>query len=348
MGKRIGILLTVFIIVSTVPGATPQQTVQDSMDGDRCVINGDKRFISGMNIAWVSSTSFGNDVGDNKIDINSFTTYVKQIRRAGGNSLRWWLHTDASNCPKIDSTGAVTGLGSETISNITEVLDTAYAYGVVVSLCLFSFDMLVPGDGDGKASYSDYDLQSNHRFLTEANNIDTYLENGLGPILDSVGSHPAIMCWEVFNEPEGMLASAGWSHVEEKISQDDILRITNKIAGYVHRNSKKMVSTGIASTDYVDEYSDDQLAAAGDDNDGYLDFYMVHYYPEWQGESMSPFHNPASSWNMDRPVLIGEFPAKSWDTSMIGESSGQSLKTSKDIVEAYDYAYQNGYAGAMS
>lgn len=346
--KRVSIALFVTIMAVSVFAQTAPQTVQDSMDGNWCVINGQKKFMTGMNIAWITSNTFGRDVGDSRLDINAFTTHIKKIRRAGGNCVRWWLHTDASNCPKIDETGAVTGIGSQTIANIAQALDTAYAYGVVVDLCLFSFDMLVPGDGAGKSDYSDYNLQSNHLFLTEPENIDTYLENGLGPILEAVGSHPAIMCWEVFNEPEGMLASANWEHVERKITQDDILRITNKIAGFVHRNSKKMVSTGIASTEYVAEYSDENLIAAGGDNDGYLDFYMVHYYPEWQGESMSPFHNPASHWNMDRPILIGEFPAKSWDSSIIGTGSDSPWRTEKDIVEAFEYAYQNEYAGAMS
>ncbi len=343
-----GLIIIALGIFSWVGASTPSQTTKDSMSGNWAVINGQKRFLSGMNIAWLSSTSFGNDVGDTKINMNSFLDKVKKIRKAGGNCMRWWLHTDASHCPKIDATGAVTGLGSRTISNIRETLDTAYAYGVVLDLCLFSFDMLVPGDGTGKAAYSDYNLDNNYKFFTDTSNITTYLEKGLKPILDSVGNHPAVMCWEVFNEPEGMLASAGWTHVTKKITQNDILRITNRIAGFVHRNSKKMVSTGIAGFQFTSEYSDSKLKAAGGDNDGYLDFYMAHYYPEWAGQEVSPFHNPASFWNMDRPVLIGEFPAKSWSTSQTGPSSEQPLKTSKTIIDAFDYAYSNNYAGAMS
>jgi hypothetical protein len=344
--KRIAVL--VCILSTCIAAATPPQTVKDSMSGNWCVINSQKKFLSGMNIAWLSSNSFGNDVGDTKINMNSFLDKVKKIRKAGGNCMRWWLHTDASHCPKIDATGAVTGLGSKTISNIREALDTAYAYGVVLDLCLFSFDILVPGTGAGKASFSDFNLDNNYKFLTDTSKITTYLNKGLKPILDSVGSHPAILCWEVFNEPEGMLASANWQHVTKKITQNDILRITNRIAGFVHRNSKKMVSTGIASAQYLSEYSDSKLKAAGGDQDGYLDFYMFHYYPEWQDQTMSPFHNPSTTWNMDRPVLIGEFPAKSWSTSITGPSSNSPLKTTKNIVDAFEYAYGNGYAGAMS
>jgi hypothetical protein len=262
--------------------------------------------------------------------------------------MRWWIHTDASNCPKIDATGTVTGLGLNTIKNLRKALDTAYTYGVVVDMCLFSFDILVPGTGTGKAAYSSFNLDNNYKFLTDTSKITTYLNNALKPMLDSVGNHPAVMCWEVFNEPEGMLASANWSHVTKKITQNDILRITNRIAGFVHRNSKKMASTGIASFQYCTEYSTAKLKAAGGDNDGYLDFYMAHYYPEWADASISPFHHPASFWNMDKPVLIGEFPANDWSTTTTGPSSGQPLKTSMKSVDAFAYAYNQGYAGAMS
>lgn len=345
MIKRVSSFIFLSTIYVNLWAAVAPQTVKDSMSGNWLVINGQKRFMSGMNIAWIG---FGSDVGDKGIAISSFTDKVKQIRKAGGNAMRWWLHTDASNCPKIDETGAVTGLGANTIKNMRMALDTAYAYGVVLDMCLFSFDLLVPGDGTGKSGYSNYNLDYNHKFLTDTSKITTYLNNALKPILDSVGSHPAVMCWEVFNEPEGMLASANWSHVTKKITQNDILRITNRIAGFVHRNSKKMASTGIASFSYVSEYSDAKLKAAGGDPDGYLDFYMAHYYPEWQGEDISPFHNQASKWNMDRPILIGEFPANDWSSSTQGPSSKQPLKSSMTSKDAFNWAYEKGYAGAMS
>ena len=344
MGANIKkLFVAVFCIAMTAAAATPPQTVKDSMNGNWTVIDGKKLFLDGMNLAWLSSNSFGNDVGDVNVNIDLFTDKVKKIRKAGGNSLRWWLSTDASNDPKIDTNGAVTGLGLKTISNMRQALDTAYAYGVVVSMCLFSYDLLVPGT---KASYSNYNLTSNYKFLTVPSNIDTYLTNALKPMLDSVGSHPAVMCWEVFNEPENMLDSTATQ--PKKISQNDILRITNKIAGFVHKNSEKMATTGITSFQYRGQYSTSQLLAAGGDSAGYLDFYMVHYDPEYEADSLSPFDHPASFWKMDRPIMIGRFPAGSWSTSMIGPNSGQALKSTEAINDAFSYTYSNGYAGALS
>gem|GEM_PF-2545182 len=344
MGAMMNKIFAVLFCMALVSmAATPPQTVKDSMNGNFPVINGKKVFLSGMNLAWLSSSSFGNDVGDVNVNIDLFTDKVKKIRKAGGNSLRWWLHTDASHSPKIDTSGAVTGLGLKTISNMRAALDTAYAYGVVVSMCLFSFDMLIPGT---KASYSNYSLDNNYKFLTVPSNIDTYLSNALKPMLDSVGSHPAIMCWEVFNEPENMLDST--TTMPKKITQNDILRITNKIAGFIHQNSKKMATTGIASFQYRSQYSSGKLIAAGGNNSGYLDFYMVHYDPEYRADSLSPFSHPASFWNMDKPVMVGRFPAGSWSASMIGPTTGLPLKSTVTINDAFTYTYSNGYAGALS
>lgn len=209
----------------------PMQTTQDYAQGNRLIINGKPLFISGMNIAW---HNFARDVGDQAINGTTFTnTYLKPIKEAGGNAVRWWLHTDAQVDPKMNmSTGAVTGIGTNTINNMRTVLDSAYKYGIVVSMCLFSFDLL---QNDGNKSQDE--MNRNYKFLTEPANLDSYITNALGPILDAIGSHPAIMAWEVFNEPEGMSTEHGWA--TQKIAHSNIMRFTSKIAGEVHRRTKR-------------------------------------------------------------------------------------------------------------
>jgi len=325
----------------TPPGPATPQTTQDYAKGNRLVINNKNVFISGMNIAW---NNFGSDVGDVAVNINPFVNQFKQIKNAGGNAVRWWLHADFRNDPKMNSDGSVDRIGTKTIDNVRQVLDSAYSYGIVVSLCLFSFDLL---NLDGKNASK---VAINKKFLTVPANLDSYISKVLTPMLNAVGNHPAIMCWEVFNEPEGMSSDAdGWTG--EKVPMSDILRITARIAAVVHDKTLKMASTGIHEYGKMKTwYSDFKLiTAAGSDplaSKAYLDFYMAHYYPEFIGTSGSPFHNPASFWGMDRPILIGEFPAQSW-----GPGTGYSniqIGTDMTIIKAYEYAYDNGYCGALS
>ena len=91
-------------------------------------------------------------------------------------------------------------------------------------------------------------------------------------------------------------------------------------------------------------YRDDRLIAAGGDKDGTLDFYEVHYYPQYFDEKTSPFHNPYSHWGLDKPLVVAEFPAK----AIADLGAGYKPKTQLTATEAYQYLYNNGYAGAMA
>jgi hypothetical protein len=104
--------------------------------------NGDRIFVSGMNVAW---NNYSNDVGNTPLDTTWFRTMLDGIQEAGGNAMRWWLFTNAANAPTFNSSGYVNGPGSETINNISIVLDMALERNIVVSLCLFSFDLFQTG-----------------------------------------------------------------------------------------------------------------------------------------------------------------------------------------------------------
>ncbi len=85
-----------------------------------------------------------------------------------------------------------------------------------------------------------------------------------------------------------------------------------------------------ANTNY---YRNDRLIDAGGDPDGTLDFYQVHYY-SWAGTCASPFHHPFSYWNLDKPLLVGEFYAQD-----------QFGVPQEDL---YRNLIDNGYAGGMT
>jgi hypothetical protein len=288
-------------------------------------------FASGVNLAW---KNFGNDL--DSFDETYFAGVFDDIKEAGGNSMRWWLHTNGKNSPTFSADGKVTGIEIKEIIAMRKALDMAYERGIVISMCLWSFDML---QNQGQNQSQMKQLIENKTYT------QTYIDKALIPILQEIGNHPAVMTWEIFNEAEGMTTEFGWADMRTQMKY--IQQFVNLVAGAIHRNAPGALvsNSGWSFTAETDKggnlnyYRDDRLIAAGGDALGTLDFYQVHYYPGYYGNDYSPFHRPASYWGLDKPIVIGEFPMNG-----IGGKAEPNLTT----TECYQRAIAYGYAGVMA
>lgn len=291
--------------------------------------NGQDLFLSGMNLAWIN---FASDL----ISFNptEFTRALDEISNGGGNTMRWWLHTNGVGSPLFAGDTVQSPKPNE-LANLQRGLDSAKVRGIGLVLCLWSFDML-------KSNLTPTVKDRNKLLLNDTTYTRKYIKYDLIPMLDAVADHPAIICWEVFNEPEGMWNNSftNWSDVDD-VPEKSVQQFINKVAGAIHRHTPTaLVSNGAwgfrSATDVdgnFNYYTDARLIDAGGDPLGTLDFYMIHYY-EWAGTN-GPFDHPASHWGLDKPLVIGEFSAK-------------GPKTGVDPNSAYNYLYNNGYAGALS
>lgn len=324
------LLFPVLLLTLTFCGIE-NRAVQQSEIGDSLIHhNGQRIFLSGMNLAWMD---FGNDLLE--FDEALFTKRVTDLAASGGNTLRWWLHTNGRLSP-VFTDGVVTGIDPREIANLKLALDIAWERGVMLMLCLWSFDMMQP-------NAMEENWPRNRALLEDSTKTMAYIENALIPLVSAVKGHPGIICWEIFNEPEGM-TSYGWT--PERVDIKYIQRFINLTAGAIRRTDPTVlisngawnirVNSDIAG--FYHYYRDDRLIAAGGDSLGTLDFYMIHYYPEHFGPSQSPFHHHASHWELSKPIVIGEFPSKGIDRP----------EGSLTTEEAYLFAIQNGYAGALS
>ena len=318
-----------------------------TVSGTDLLYNGKKIFFSGTNLAW---SDYNSDVGDAPLNENAWRKAVEGTRAAGGNAIRWWLFNNMSQSPEIDqTTHLVSGLKENTIANMKKALDIAEEYGVMVSMCLFSHNLMEPNQW-GLYADDKLDITANENLFEDAG-TKAFIDNVLNPVVKAIGNHKALMTWEVFNEPEGMTSEcSGWT--SKKMSLAKIQKFTNKVAAAIHTtNPELLVSTGSVNIKYQKYWNDAALVEAGGEAKGTLDFFQTHYYPYYQDNSVSPFVNTAAqmatTYGYDsKPMIIGEFPASGWKGDTY--RSTFAAKTEISTEECYRKAFDGGYAGALA
>jgi hypothetical protein len=191
-------------------------------------------FLSGMNIAWVN---FAHDIGPSAPNLDSLNTIFRTVSQNGGNSLRLWLHTNGSATPAFDSNGYVSGPGPNTLLYLNQILNLAYQNHVVLQLCLWSFDMLSTQEG-----LSSSQITENTNLLNDTAYTFAYIRNCLIPMVEAVKGNPAVLSWEVFNEPEGMTPINNYGTVNT-VPILSIQRVCNLVAGAIHRTDPTAIVT---------------------------------------------------------------------------------------------------------
>ena len=307
-------------------------------------------YLSGFNIAWFD---FARDVGRG-LDEGRLREALSDVVSVGGNSVRWWIHTDGSTTPQWGDVGGqrrVVGPGRSFIADLRRALDIAAEQHVYVVPSLWSFDML----RDNEERHPP--VQDNYRLLSDDVVLDSYIENALVPLVRALNGHPALGAWELFNEPENM--TEPWFPKDPAFyggpvpTLERLQRTQARMAAAIHRTAREQhqvarVTTGSKSMGKYNSdvaggtnlYRDDRMiAAAGGDPLAVLDFYEPHYYDnEGDKGAWSVFHHRAAYWEVDKPIVIGEFYSRE-PLNVLGEV----VQPEQMCQRLIDYGYAGGW-----
>jgi hypothetical protein len=204
---------------------------------NRISYNNQNLFLNGSNLAWVN---YGSDWGLGTTDTTTMAEWMLQMHQHGGNAMRVWLNVEGTVTPKFNSLGYCIGPGTELIPELKKVLDLAWDREIGLDICLWGFGMLT-------STLDTNVLRRNHLLLRDTSYTNTYIRNCLIPMVAALKGHPAILAWEIFNEPEGMSAEFGWPGYQRD-SMKYIQRFVNLCAGAIHRTDPSAKVTNGAVT----------------------------------------------------------------------------------------------------
>ena len=299
--------------------------------------------------------------------IFSWRSELASIAAAGGNFVRVWVHVEGDVSPLYNDDGYVVGTdpANSLFSDLRSFLDECAKNNILAGLVLFNGAVL-----RNKKTIN---------LFWDDSKLTSYLDTVLVPMVRELKAQPALGFWEVMNEPEGSspagqtdaepcfdLTHLDWSREGEgrargpgwsgaDISIWRILRLHNWVADAIHREDGKalvsagswssLASTWVAGDDPVhkagfNHYSDECLVKAGQRDLGVVDFVQFHTYP-WAGSwgSEGPLVNTPGDYGVDKPILVGEFPAAAYESDGLPNGA-----TTGDVV---DYLYTRDFAGGL-
>ena len=217
------VVLILGLLLPFVTGAVEgQSSTSTSVDG-RIRFHEQDLWLNGGNVAWIR---FARDIGPGETRLDLFEQMFRELRENGGNTFRLWLHTNGANTPEWRES-TVVGPGAGAIDDLRAILDLAHQNDIGLILCLWSFDML-------RIRFGPEVTDRNYALLTEEDKLQAYIENALIPMVRELKGHPAILAWEIFNEPEGMSNEFGWPF-NRHVPMSDIQRFINRTAGAIKR-----------------------------------------------------------------------------------------------------------------
>ncbi|MBI5209818.1 MAG: cellulase family glycosylhydrolase [Elusimicrobia bacterium] len=279
-------------------------------------------FVAGVNYPWLN---YGWDFGRNAWGHRGMSAPESRakvsadfafLKSKGVKVVRVFLLCDGRASPEFDERGRVTGFDDMFYPDVDALLAVARENDLRLVLVILNFELL------NKAAWSGgVQLGGRAAVVADPAVAESFFQNALGPLLDRYGGDPAILAWEVMNEPEMRTGRQGIVIRSYKaVEPASMQAFAGRVAAEVHARTGHLVTLGSLGRSNVRTWKD-----VG------LDFYQYHYY-DYQ-EPSQPLDVRYRDLGLDKPCVLGEFPTK------------RSLRG----IETYlDTMRDNGFSGAWA
>lgn len=278
--------------------------------------------MEGVNLPWVR---YGIDFGANLWSPNggaartenqeALCRHFLELKNRGITIIRWFLLCDGRAGIRFSANGRPAGPDDHLFADIDAALGIAADCGLKIIFVLLDFlwfadGVLVNGVQVGGRSEVVADSGKQRALRTQI----------VKPILKRFGRSPVILAWDIVNEPEWATKGFNGGLLETAVSFPCMRRFLKRTVRQIHRHTRQFATVGLAN-------------AAGFSlvRDIGLDFYQVHWYDRW--EEITPLERPVPDLNLDRPLLLGEFPTKN------------SARPPETIIAI---SKKSGYCGALA
>lgn len=278
-------------------------------------------FWLGANLPWLR---YGCDFGANRWQPEGgvarpetradLTANLARLADCGASVVRWFMLADGRAGLEETASGDLIGLDRFVLRDADAAVEELDRAGLRAVFVLFDFHWFTRARRVNAVR-----LGGRRQLAADPGSRPRLLDRVVAPLLDRYGRHPSILAWDVLNEPDWVTRRLARLSRRGEVPRADMRAFLREVVGLIHERTVHAATVGCASAQSLRLVQDIGL-----------DLYQVHWYDHL--EPHAPLDRPVSSFGLDRPVILGEYPTRG------------SRLTPSEIVAAARLA---GYAGAL-
>ena len=287
---------------------------------NRLAVNGQPFFLAGVNYPWKTGQDFGNG-GWGHSGVSDPTTYAEvdtdfaNMAAMGVRVVKWRVFQDGRYGIRFDGQGNPVGLDDYVFKDVDAALTIARKHNIYLVFTLFDSGLWATNcisQGVQMGGHAD--------LLTDPIKRQELMNRVVIPFIQHVTRNGRVVGYELIAEPDwGVHELNPDNDGRIKLSLDQVRTFVRSLVGAVRSQSNALLTVEAnRSRDLVD------WRGLG------LDYYSFSWY-DWL-EPYDPLNTPASHFGLNKPIVIGEFPAQS---------------TLHPLDNVLNIAWQQGYAGAF-